>query len=170
MGKSQSRVTLRKVNCVSGAWCAPWDESLGVRLHSRNNVDSTGENGRSCILQSGKDSRPVLAFPFVGLLMADGKTTPWGSLDVFGRSFGGSFAAWDNGEITVVGVAVFLRVGVITVVVKLLDVLAVSPMIIHRVESEFTAAAQYSPYSQHQKLYTKKNLVSPLTLIRIILT
>ena len=91
MGKSQSRVTLRKVNCVSGAWCAPWDESLGVRLHSRNNVDSTGKNGRSCILQSGKDSRPVLAFPFVGLLMADGKTTPWSSLDAFlSRSFGGS--------------------------------------------------------------------------------
>ena len=152
MGKSQSRVTLRKVNCVSGAWCAPWDESLGVRLHSRNNVDSTGKNGRSCILQSGKDSRPVLAFPFVGLLMADGKTTPWGSLDAF---LSRSFAAWQRRNHCGWGCSLFAR---------------------RRdhgccwVTWRPGGFAQYSSYSQNQKLYTKKNLVSPLTLIRIILT
>ena len=39
-------------------------------------------------------------------------------------------------------------------------------------DQDLTPAGYYrqSSYSQNQKLYTKKNLVSPLTLIRIILT
>merc|ERR1719219_2299238 len=60
-------------------------------------------------------------------------TTPCGGLDVFGRTIhltGVGPLLRDDGAITVVGVAVSLRVGAITVVVGVLDVLAVVTMVV----------------------------------------
>ena len=59
------------------------DESFAVRLHGRRRVDLTGKKGRSLILQSGKERRPVDCRPFccvtilVGITFFCGTITFW---------------------------------------------------------------------------------------------